>query len=288
MENNDKIADRVANDVAGYIQNKRNFLLVTSADEEIRSLDAKRLERYLKLVQPYYGGNEMLFVTDRNGKQVWRTDKLDLQNVAERRYFQEVMTGHVVMSEPVLSKGAGQLGVVGAVPIQGESREPIGVLGVVLPLQNLQVLLERVLSENPGYGIVVLNQQKVPLFHPGNAEAVKERRPLEEAFYTQVLEQKNRESGNTGTRPGLFFILPSGCQHGLGCGFSLPQGYGVGAKSGDGAAYGLGHRYIGCLLFGRRILGGAANSAAAANTDARGERSRARQTVCACSLCLKE
>ncbi len=190
VENNDKIADRVANDVAGYIQNKRNFLLVTSGDEEIRSLDAKRLERYLKLVQPYYGGNELLFVADRTGRQVWRTDRLELQNVAERRYFQEVMTGNVVMSEPVLSKGAGQLGVVGAVPIQGEGRETIGLLGVVLPLQNLQVLLERVLSENPGYGIVVLNQQKVPLFHPGNAEAVKERQPLEEAFYTQVLEQK--------------------------------------------------------------------------------------------------
>ena len=197
VENNDKIADRVANDVSGYIQNKRNFLLVTSGDEEIRSLNAKRLERYLKLVQPYYGGNELLFVADRSGRQVWRTDGLNLQNVAERRYFQEVMAGHVVMSEPVLSKGAGQLGVVGAVPIQGENKDIIGILGVVLPLQNLQVLLERVLSENPGYGIVVLNQQKVPLFHPGNAEAVKERRPLEEAYYTQVLEQK---TGNLETQ----------------------------------------------------------------------------------------
>ena len=197
VENNDKIADRVANDVGGYIQNKRNFLLVTSGDEEIRSLDAKRLERYLKLVQPYYGGNELLFVADRTGKQVWRTDRLGLQNVAERRYFQEVMNGNVVMSEPVVSKGAGQLGVVGAVPIQGEGRETIGLLGVVLPLQNLQVLLERVLSENPGYGIVVLNQEKVPLFHPGNAEAVKERQPLAEAFYTQVLEQK---TGNLETQ----------------------------------------------------------------------------------------
>lgn len=197
VENNDKIADRVANDVAGYIQNKRNFLLVTSGDEEIRSLDAKRLERYLKLVQPYYGGNELLFVADRSGRQVWRTDGLNLQNVAERRYFQEVMAGNTVMSEPVLSKGAGQLGVVGAVPIQGENRETIGILGVVLPLQNLQVLLERVLSENPGYGVVVLNQQKVPLFHPSNAEAVKERRPLEEPYYTKVLEEK---TGNLETQ----------------------------------------------------------------------------------------
>ena len=197
VENNDKIADRVANDVGGYIQNKRNFLLVTSGDEEIRSLDAKRLERYLKLVQPYYGGNELLFVADRTGKQVWRTDRLGSQNLAEHRYFQEDINGNVDMSEPVVSKGAGQLGVVGAVPIQGEGRETIGLLGVVLPLQNLQVLLERVLSENPGYGIVVLNQEKVPLFHPGNAEAVKERQPLAEAFYTQVLEQK---TGNLETQ----------------------------------------------------------------------------------------
>jgi methyl-accepting chemotaxis protein len=191
VDRNDKVAERIASDIGYYILNKKNFVMAISSKAEIRSMDPAVTKQYLQQVQPFYGGNDALFVADAQGKQISRSDNLPAVNVGDREYFQQAMQGKVNFSDPVNSKITNQLNIMGAVPIYSTDSKVIGVLGANLAVNNLQNMIEQSLSENPGFLVTVIDKNRVPLYHQVNATAVVERSQLNEDFYQAALEKKN-------------------------------------------------------------------------------------------------
>jgi methyl-accepting chemotaxis protein len=196
VDRNNKVAERVASDIGLYVQAKKNFLTASSTKEEIRSLDPLAAQRYLIQVQPFYGSNDALFVADRNGNQLCRTDSAPLVNIRERDYFRAAAGGVVSFSDPVLSKVTGQLTILGAAPIYGAGSQVVGVVGANLSLLHLQTRIEAILAQNPGYAIILLDKNRVPLYNQNNPSSVEKQEPLPEALYAEAV--KNRTGVATG------------------------------------------------------------------------------------------
>lgn len=194
VDKNNKVADRIASDVGNYLQNKKNFLMLTSGDAAIRSMQAESGKRYLDTVKPFFGGNETLFVARVDGQQILRTDSSQTVNIADREYFKLGMQGQAGFSEPLKSKVDGKLTIIGTAPIYGADNKVTGLVGANIAMQNLTVMVEQVLSQNPGYGVTIITKNRVPLFHQGDSSAVEEQRALTEDFYQVAVAN---QSGDT-------------------------------------------------------------------------------------------
>lgn len=194
VEQNNKVAERIAGDLSQFMLNRKNFLMVTSGMQEIAGMQPESMQKFLLSVRPYYGGNETFSVVGANGEQIVRTDAAAHVNVGDRDYFKQAMQGIMNFSEPLASKVDHTLTIMGAAPIHGADGSVTGVLVANISLANLQMALEQILAQNPGYITVILDKNRVPIFHQSDSTAVQERRQLEENYYQQAVEQK---SGNT-------------------------------------------------------------------------------------------
>ncbi len=194
VDRNNKVAERAASDISLYIQAKKNFLTATAGQEEIRSLDPIAAKRYLLQVQPFYGGNEALFVADTAGNQLCRTDGATLVNIQDRDYFRVALAGATIFSDPVHSKVTNQLTILGAAPVYGSGSKVIGVLGANLSVLNMQTRMESILSQNPGYALVIIDKNRIPLYNQHNPSSVENREPLPEAFFAEAAAAR---SGDT-------------------------------------------------------------------------------------------
>lgn len=194
IEKNDKVADRIASDIGANFQGKKNFLLVASGSSAIRSMEKEAAAAYLTQIKPWYGSNEALFIAQRDGKQIARNDNGNLVSISERDYFQKSMAGSIYFSDPIVSKTTGQLTIVASVPIYGQDNKVQGMLGANLALQNVNHMVEQILSQNPGYAVTIINKNRVPIFYQGDQTAVAEGKQLEEGYYQEALE---KQTGNT-------------------------------------------------------------------------------------------
>ncbi|MGI6091985.1 MAG: methyl-accepting chemotaxis protein [Negativicutes bacterium] len=194
VDKNNKVAERVASDIGSYVQNKKNFLTVTSGEAVIRSMKPGAMEEYLSSVKAFYGTGDALFVAMPDGRQVARTDGAEGVSIAERDYFKKAVQGMPQFSNPIRSKVTNQLTIIGASPIYGTGNQVIGVIGANLSVQSLNNMIEQVLSLNPGYSITVLDKNRIPIFCQLDATAVEEQRQLAEDYYSQAVQG---ESGNT-------------------------------------------------------------------------------------------
>jgi len=194
VDKNCKVADRIAGDISNYVLNKKNFIMATSGKDEIRAMDPVVARRYLQQVQPFYGGNDTLFVADAAGNQICRTDNAASVNIADRDYFRLALGGTVNFSDPVYSKVTNQLTILGSVPVYGADNKAVGILSANLSLNNIQNLIEQSLSQNPGYLVSVLDKDLAPLYHQMNSAAVEERKPLTEDFFQEALA---KQTGDT-------------------------------------------------------------------------------------------
>ncbi|SEJ17599.1 methyl-accepting chemotaxis protein [Propionispira arboris] len=190
IEKNNKVAERVASDVGSYILSKQNFLLAISKKNELRSMDPILTKQYLASVQAFYGSSEPLFVTDTNGQQIARSDTAAPINIADRPYFQSAMQGTTAFSDPLPSKVTQKLTIIGTTQIKGDGNKPVGIIGATLSLNNLQTLIEQILSQNPGYSIVLLDKNTIPLYNQTDSASVDNRTSLPEPIYTEAVQKK--------------------------------------------------------------------------------------------------
>lgn len=191
IDKNNKVADRIAGDLAQTLLNKNNFLMATSGKDEIRALDAIRAVTFLRQIQPYYGGNDALFLADYTGRQIARTDQAAPVSIADREYFKLAMQGKTNYSDPVKSKVTGQLTILGVTPVFGIDNKIIGVLGANISLKNIHTSIEKILAENPGYAVTVLDKNCVPLYHQFQSSAVEEQRSLADKGFQQAVKTQN-------------------------------------------------------------------------------------------------
>nr|WP_173812739.1 methyl-accepting chemotaxis protein [Dendrosporobacter quercicolus]NSL47986.1 methyl-accepting chemotaxis protein [Dendrosporobacter quercicolus DSM 1736]SDM64908.1 methyl-accepting chemotaxis protein [Dendrosporobacter quercicolus] len=194
IERNSQVAERIASDIGSLLQTKKNFLMLASADAAIRSLDREAGRRQLSMLQPFYGSNDPLFIVGSDGQQILRTDEKPLVNVADHEYFKQGIKGRAGFAGPVKSEADGSLTLIGAAPIYGADHKVEGLLGANIELANLRFMVEQVLSQNPGYGVTILDANLIPVFHQGDSSAVEEQRALTEPLYSTAVEEQSGSS----------------------------------------------------------------------------------------------
>ncbi|MBP2653239.1 MAG: methyl-accepting chemotaxis sensory transducer with Cache sensor [Firmicutes bacterium] len=190
LERNNKVAERAASDLGVYVRSKMNFLAVSGGKAELRRLEPVGSVAFLEQLQPYYGGNDALFVVNREGKQIAHTTGTEPVNIAEQDYFKTVLNGTPVFSEPITNKLSGKLAFIGAVPIFGEDNTVVGVLGANVAMENITILVEQILAQNPGCIINVIDKNRIPVILQTDSSAVAERKVLEDSFYQEAVDRE--------------------------------------------------------------------------------------------------
>ncbi|WP_110953596.1 methyl-accepting chemotaxis protein [Anaerosinus massiliensis] len=190
IDNNNKVAERICDDISSYIEIEKNFLVVTSANQRVRSMDKKVMQEHLSNVQVYRKNNS-IGVVDETGHEIVRIDNRQLADVSGQVYFQQAMQGKLTFSKPIKDHETNQLSIVGAVPIYDGGKKVQGILTTNIYLENIQQLIEQVLAKNPSYNIIVVDQNCVPIFYQRNQQAVQKQEAVDEAFLTAAVEQKN-------------------------------------------------------------------------------------------------
>ncbi|MHC1746561.1 MAG: methyl-accepting chemotaxis protein [Negativicutes bacterium] len=190
IEKNNKVAERVASDIGSYVMSKKNFLLAISSKDELRTMNPVIAKQYISQVHPFYGSTDALFITDATGQQICRSDNMKLVNIADRDYFKTALQGTTNFSDPIQSKVTNSLTIIGTAPIYGADNKIAGIMGANLSIDNLQNLIEQILSQSPGYSIVLLDKNAIPLYNQLNSSSVQKRLPLSEPFYIEAVQSK--------------------------------------------------------------------------------------------------
>lgn len=190
IHNNNKVADRVANDISSYIINKKNFMMVSVSNDSIKSMDKMKAENYLEAVKVYYGNDNSLSIFNKNGQKVYSThnnseDNINFANV------EEVWQNNRIFNKTLQKDKLGHLQINGSMPIYSDGKNVAGVLSLDIPLQNINVLIEQVLAQNPSYGIMVINKNSVPIFSQNNTEEIKNQEPLKLDFIDKAIKEQN-------------------------------------------------------------------------------------------------
>ncbi|MBP2633361.1 MAG: methyl-accepting chemotaxis sensory transducer with Cache sensor [Firmicutes bacterium] len=190
INHNIQIAERVSDDISKYIESEKNFLVVTSANRQVSGMNEKIMREYLLNIQVYRKNNS-IGVTDEKGHEILRTDGRPVTDISNQSYFQQAMQGNVIFSKPIKDHGSGQLTIVGATPIYGGGKKIEGILTTNLYIENINHLIEQVLSKNPSSGIIVVDKNCVPIFYQRNQQAVQNQEAVTEVFLTEAVEKQN-------------------------------------------------------------------------------------------------
>ena len=108
----------------------------------------------LKLIQNVQAksGLERVLISDTQGEAYY--DNGNRRNVAERRYFQEGMSGQRTLSDPLESKADGQTRVVLGVPIWKEE-QVIGILGGSYDVTALSKMMFQSMYDGEGFSFIL-------------------------------------------------------------------------------------------------------------------------------------
>jgi methyl-accepting chemotaxis protein len=157
---------------------------------EVVSMEPTRVMRALTFYREKWGGHyETLLVIQPDGYTLASTDG-QRNNLSEREYFKQAMSGKTVISEPLISKGSQHVVVVFAAPIRSMG-QVVGVLAAVTPTTAIEALLEKSQLGSTGDAYVI-NQQGV-FITPSRFEdqmkaenRIKERSALELRIDTEA------------------------------------------------------------------------------------------------------
>lgn len=166
-------------------ENIDNWLKIRLAEVEtlantgiVRSMDLTQIEpglvKHHERLQEYY---ELLYVAEPNG--ICHLSTGGENNIADRDYFQQVMAGKTLVSDPVISKATGNPIVVAIAPIKNDSGQVIGAFGGVVLIDTLNRMVLDVKVGQTGYAYM-MQRDGLTLVHP-DKDWVLKRNPLQEA-----------------------------------------------------------------------------------------------------------
>ena len=188
--NNKKVAELVANDIGSYIINKKNFMMVSVGNQAIKSMTLQTAKPYLEEIKTYYGNDNALSISDKQGQKIYSTHS-QLGNKLNLQKLEKLWQYNMIFDTDLHKDNIGNFSINGSIPIYRDNNEMAGILSLDIPLQNINVLIEQVLAQNPSYGIMLINGNGVPLFSQNNTEAVKNKQVLEFDFVAKAVKEKN-------------------------------------------------------------------------------------------------
>ncbi|HVN55566.1 MAG TPA: methyl-accepting chemotaxis protein [Anaerolineaceae bacterium] len=127
----------VATDANNYITDwaseRAQDVKTLSGLEQIQTLDQENAQKLLEQYKTTWGINESLLLINAEGSTSINTDHKEA-NVAERQYFKDAIIGKETVSDPVISKGTGNVILVFATPVKSKEKV-VGVLGGTVPVK---------------------------------------------------------------------------------------------------------------------------------------------------------
>jgi len=165
FERNQNLAEQIANDIDRMFIEKIKILKIIANNEEIKSMDADRQSVVLKEMVAQTPEMQLAVVSDAAGQQIARWDGKPADksiNYIDRKYYQTVVeTGATAISDVLMAKSTGKLGIVTAAPIKNDDQTLLGLLIVNIELQKLINRIAETKIGNTGFAYVVNHEGKI-------------------------------------------------------------------------------------------------------------------------------
>lgn len=112
---------------------------VMATSDTIQSMQPDRIAPYVRSVFEQYKVYETIFVAGADGVTFVNTDNKAV-TVNDRPYFQQAMQGRASVSDPLISKGTGNVILMVAVPVQVNGKV-VGMVGASVPMTTIGAAL---------------------------------------------------------------------------------------------------------------------------------------------------
>jgi PAS domain S-box-containing protein len=167
FEKDQDVAKYLADDLNRNFETKIRALIVAADNPEIRSMDPARQEPILRDLAANNPDLIIAVTAAPNGDLLARSDGiLSKTNYGDRDYFKAVtITGTTVVSDVLVSKTTGKLGIMIAEPIKNDDQTIRGMLIVSVDLQKIIEHINDVRIGKTGYAYVVNKEGKI-IMHP--------------------------------------------------------------------------------------------------------------------------
>ena len=163
----------LSNLVNEIITNEEKLVAVKAKDPEIiRLVSLKRFDRckneLLVFFENYASEYETLIIIDDVGiSRVEASTKpigLGL-NLSNRLYFQQAMKGHTNISEPIVSRGTGEIIFAVASPIQAGADQIVGVMALLINIEYIIKKFNSIKIGDTGFAFMI-NKNGTVISHP--------------------------------------------------------------------------------------------------------------------------
>lgn len=173
-ENGIKTVESYSNVIGNWLKGNINEITIYADTPIVKTMDWAKIQPYLKKeISTKFDIYDHLFVADINGNYS-TTLVTNAGNIADRAYFKLAMSGHAVLSDPIISKTTGNQISVIAVPIKNESGEIIGLMCGALNLVKLYNIIEGTgVNDNDSYSYII-DKNGVIIAYPDKEYILKE------------------------------------------------------------------------------------------------------------------
>ncbi len=169
FEQNQVLANNIAKDVDQMFSEKINMLEIIANTDEINSMHPDAQSRLLKVLADRDEDIHIVLVADLDGNLITRSDGLSadaLINYADREYFQTAQsTKKTAISDTLISRSTGKLGIVIAAPIKNDAQAVVGFLIANIGMDRIVAHISQISIGKTGYAFLV-NAKGLVLLHP--------------------------------------------------------------------------------------------------------------------------
>jgi methyl-accepting chemotaxis protein len=148
-----RLASNNAANIEDWLKSRKNDVIVMTTDEAIQSMDPQRAKAAVDGFAKGWGRYETIFVAGLDGNTIATNDNKPVK-ISERAYFKEALKDTTVISQPVISKGSGNLVIVIASPIKNGDKI-VGVAGAIVPMTYISSLMSSAALGNTGEAYMI-------------------------------------------------------------------------------------------------------------------------------------
>lgn len=193
ISSNTNIATSMKDNVNTYFKEIQRVMVFLSKLDEVKALDLKMADKYLKEIASLNPFIEQLYIMDTKGQQIYKTSYLDtMGDRSDREYFQVAIKGEYYISDSLISRSTNKPIIVVALPIYNADKI-VGVLGASVDLEYLSTRITGIKIQEDGYGYMV-DSDGVLIAYP-NFDSVTEQLNLS---YLSVVSEVMRGINGSG------------------------------------------------------------------------------------------
>ena len=170
-------AESIAAQVDEWVDKNVRVMRTVTTLRGIRSMKADQQLETLASVQLAYPWMFLIHTIDTTGLDVARNDKAPLTNYADRKWFQEAMTGKDLTLQTLISRTNGKPSLVIAMPIR-EAGQIVGVLQSAMAIEDISRVVLNWHAGSTGYAFLV-DQGGTVIAH-AREEYVKTQRKMQD------------------------------------------------------------------------------------------------------------